>query len=141
MGALAEPTFSSTGWTNTPIEIVKYIIGNYMTTDLNQASLLPQVKCFMLVNGQFNNSPQILSNTIIGDLSDLIQPHLPDAQVACNIVYKKDEYGDEKAAYDIFITVSSTLFTSDVSSADLNFTAAVKGSFVDNFVYNYIEND
>lgn len=135
----AIPSLDSKGWIQTPIEIVKFIIGDYMVADHNQSSLLPQVRCFMIASGKHNNNPVGISANIQEDMEILLKDVLADLQVN---VRTKDRIGDDGLptnSYDIDIIVTSSSFSENQEQSHLSYSAVIKDGFLENFIFNYIE--
>ncbi len=134
-------SLDSKGWIQTPIEIVKYIIGDYMVADHNQSSLLPQVRCFMIVSGRHNNNPVGMSANIQEDLEILLKDVLADLEVN---VQTKDRVGEDHLptnSFDINIIVTSSTFSDNQEQSHLSYAAIVKDGFVENFIFNYTEDN
>lgn len=135
----ANPTLSSKGWIETPIEIVKYVIGDYMVADHNQSSLLPQVRCFMMASGKFNNNPIALCNTVKDDMEFLLKDIIQEVEIIVNQTPRLDGDGLPTSAYDVDIVVTSPSFSENQNQAHLSYKAYIKDGFVNNFVFNYTE--
>lgn len=135
----AIPSLDSKGWIVSPIEIVKYVIGDYMVADHNQSSILPQVRCFMIVSGQHNNNPVGMSSAIKDDMHALLKDVLADFDVT---VTTQERVGEDKlpsGSYDINIIITSSTFSENQDQSHLSYAAHIKDGFVENFIFNYIE--
>lgn len=133
------PTLSTKGWLSTPIEVVKYVIGDYMIADHNQSSLLTSVRCFMLANGRFNNNPIGLCNVIKEDMEFLLKGLIDSPEVIVTQNPRLDTTGQPTAAYDINITVISSSFSENQDQSQLSYAAYIKDGYVNNFIFNYTE--
>ena len=132
-------TMTSKGWIQAPIEMVKYVIGDYMVADHNQSSLLPQVRCFMIISGQYNNNPTALCDAVKEDIKFLLKDSLDNLDVIVTQTPRKDENGQPLSSYDVNIVVTSTSFSENQDSSHLSYSAYIKGGFVNNFIFNYTE--
>ncbi len=135
----AEPTLSGKGWISTPIEAVKFIIGDYMVVDANQSCLLPAVRNFMRVHGAYSNSPEGLCDAMTQDLTYLIESVLPNAEVSVSYKHRINDEGDESGKYDIDIVVRSPEFSSIPVESALSYKAAIDNGHVMNHVFNYMQ--
>ncbi len=135
----AIPSLDSKGWILSPIEIVKYVIGDYMVADHNQSSLLPQVRCFIQASGRHNSNPNAVCDQVKEDLEILLKNTLTDLEVIVSQTPRKDESGQPTSAYDINVTVTSTSFSENQEQSHLSYAAVVKDGFVENHIFTYTE--
>ena len=134
-----EPTLSASGLMSASLDVVRTIIANYLVVDPNQSSLLPSVKCFIVVTGKHNNEPQSVASVVRDDLKSLISSVISDASVDVSYTYRLNEYKEQTSSYDLSIVVTSSQFSPNADQSKLSFSGIVKNGFVDNFIYNYTE--